>query len=116
MPAATLLAGNLLFVNSICLSERKNAANFAGCVQQKRVCALHASNQSRQLEVVARGVSWSPGTHKDWPRAFKAAARCLLLLSARRSPSCSGAGLAVLPLDALLAVLRQAALPMSAWL
>ena len=65
---------------------------------------------------MARGISWSPSTHKDWPRAFKAAARCLLLLSASRSPSCSGAGLEELPLDALLVVIRQAALPMSAWL
>ena len=68
----------------------------------------------RQLEIVARGISWSPSTHKDWPRAFKAAARCLLLLSASRS--CSSTGLAGLPLDALLTVLQLAALPMSAWL
>ena len=83
---------------------------------------------------MAEGGSWSPATHHRWPRAFKAAARTVLLpgsISAPRpaehthSSQDSGQsapgdsytpGLGCLPREVLVRVIQLAAQPMSAWM
>lgn len=55
------------------------------------------------------GGAWSPATHREWPLAFKQAARAVLL--------CSAVGqLACLPPAVLLHVLKLAAEPFSSWM
>ena len=90
-------------------------------------------SQVCRLLFVARGGTWSPTTHHNWPDAFKAAARVLLLAGSRiggaGSAACSAAGsaagsagggsgcrLAVLPESVLLHIIQLAAAPMSSWL
>ena len=77
------------------------------------------------------GQPWSQEEHRHFPPAFKAAVRTLLLAHRRRSPAsnCVTGGtdepavvepqtnlLALVELELLLNVIRQAALPLSAWL
>ncbi len=94
-----------------------------------------------RLLLVARGQVWSPASHVNWPDAFKAAVRCLLLTAnskagggkgsvARRSErrrrgkaprlagavAASSAGLHSLPQELLLKIVGLAAEPMSRWL
>ena len=84
---------------------------------------------------MARGGSlrWSADAHHRWPRAFKTAARTLLLAARRAATGCLGhdsstskvraatavgaaGGLMALPPDLLLHIVHLAAAPMAAWL
>jgi hypothetical protein len=53
---------------------------------------------------------WSPAHHRAWPEGFGTAAATVLLAAHR-----GRTGLASLPPDVVLHILRLAAHPMSAW-
>lgn len=76
---------------------------------------------SRLLLLSAQGgaSTWEPARHCQWPPAFQATARMLLLAAARSgeaAPDARGrATLRALPHDLLLRVLQRAAVPVSVW-
>lgn len=70
----------------------------------KRITPCH-----RWLWRVAQCQPWSPASHGTFPRAFRAAARTLLLVARRHE------GLRALPQDMLHRLLAAAAYPLSAW-
>lgn len=57
-------------------------------------------------------VEWTPERHHEWPPAFKAAARTLLVASSRDSEE----GLALLPSNVVLKVIGLAGRDLVAWL
>lgn len=112
------------------------------CAGWVPLAGAQRSGPGCRLLIVARGEAWSSSRHVDWPDAFKAAVRCLLLAAntkagtaqdsaaqqrvdrrrrgkAPRLSAPAGAGsasLASLPQELLLKIVELAAAPMSEWL